>query len=127
MVALNFQPEFAEAVEHGVKLQTIRRTARCKAGDRLQFYTGQRTQACRKLGEGICKRVMPVEINHMNMKLDGRPVYMGDAKPDDLWECDNDFARRDGFLGFEEMAQWFYKRYGALPFKGFVIEWRLIE
>jgi hypothetical protein len=67
VVALNFQPQFADDVEHGSKRQTIRRTARCKPGD---------------------------------------------ARRDDIEDFDNDFARRDGFQGYMEMADWFRARYG---------------
>lgn len=125
MVAFNFQSEFADDVGSGVKRQTIRRTARCKPGDRLQFYTGQRTRECRKLGEGVCTRVRSIRIETAGMTLDGEVVYAGDARRDDVEDCDNDFARKDGFPGFLEMAEWFLDRYGALPFEGFVIEWRI--
>lgn len=59
------------------------------------------------------------------MMLDGRRVPAGDARRGEFEDCDNDFARKDGFDGFMEMADWFRERYGALPFDGFVIEWRL--
>ena len=123
MVALNFQPQFAEDVESGIKCQTIRRSARCKPGDVLQLYTGQRTPECSKLGEGVCKRVTPIRICDTEMFLDGRRLYAGDARRDDLDDHDNDFAKRDGFAGFVEMADWFRARYGVLPFEGFVIQW----
>jgi hypothetical protein len=123
MVALNFQPQFAADVEAGIKCQTIRRAARCKAGDRIQLYMGQRTKACRKLGEATCKRVRPVRICDTEIWLDGVRLYAGNAGRDDLTDCDNDFAQKDGFPGFVEMAEWFRERYGALPFDGYVIEW----
>ena len=125
MVALNFQPQFADDVEFGAKCQTIRRTARCKPGDRLQLYTGQRTTQCRKLREATCRRVRPVRICDTEMWLDGERVYAGNAGRDDWGDFDNDFAKRDGFDGFMEMAEWFRDRYGSLPFEGFVIEWNL--
>ena len=125
MVAINFQPNFADEVEWGKKRQTIRRAARCKPGDALQLYTGMRTKQCRKLGDAICTRIRPVVIRDTEMLLDGRIVFAGDARRDDLGDHDNDFARKDGFEGFMEMAEWFQARYGALPFEGVVIEWRL--
>ena len=124
MVALNFQPQFADDVEYGLKRQTLRRNARCKPGDALQFFTGQRTKSCRRLGEGVCTRVIPVRICGTEMFLDGRRLYSGDARRDDVEDFDNDFAKRDGFSGFMEMADWFRDRYGALPFDGFVIQWQ---
>lgn len=125
MVAFNFQSQFADDVQYGIKRQTIRRTARCKPGDKLQLYTGQRTPQCRKLAEGVCIRVRPIRIDYDKMELDGRAVPTGDARRGEFEDCDNDFARKDGFPGFVEMAEWFHDRYGALPFEGFVIEWRL--
>lgn len=123
MVALNFQPQFSEDVEYGHKRQTIRRSARCQPGDRLQFFTGQRTPACRRLGEGVCIRVTPVRLCDTEMFLDGRRVLSGDARRDDFEDFDNDFARRDGFQGYMEMADWFRARYGTLPFEGYLIQW----
>ena len=127
VVAINFQPQFADAVESGEKCQTIRRKARCKPGDALQLYTGQRTQQCRKLADGVCTRVRPVRIDHEGMWLDGERLYAGWARRDDPWDCDCDFAKKDGFGDFMEIVDWFRERYGSLPFDGFVIEWRISE
>lgn len=126
MVALNFQPQFAEAVESGRKRQTIRRQARCMAGDKIQLYTGQRTKSCRKLGDAVCTRVRPVRIEATQMFLDGERLLAGNAERDELGDRDNDFARKDGFDGFCELSDWFANRYG-LPFEGFVVSWRLEE
>lgn len=123
MVAFNFQPEFADDVENRIKRQTIRRFARCKPGDTLQFYTRQRTKQCRKLGEGVCRRITPIKICRTEMFLNGKRLYPGTAVYGTIDDFDNDFARRDGFPGFMEMAEWFLARYGALPFEGWVIEW----
>lgn len=123
MVALNFQPQFADDVEYGHKCQTIRRTIRCKPGDTLQFFTGQRTAICRRLGQGVCTRVTPVRLCATEMFLDDKRVFPGDAYRDSFEDFDNDFARRDGFQNYMEMADWFRDRYGALPFEGYVIQW----
>lgn len=123
MVALNFQKQFAEDVELGDKRQTMRLTARCKRGDHLQLYTGQRTKACRKLGDAICTRVRPVSIYQTYMELDGKQLIAGDAVRGEDEDRDNDFAKKDGFSGFTEMAEWFEKQYKKLPFHGFVIQW----
>jgi len=117
MVALNFMAKFAPAVEAGAKRQTIRRTARCKPGDALQLYTGQRTPVCRKIGEAVCWRVRPVTIAEDYLVLDGWRLPSGDA---------HQFARADGFVTLEKMRRFFRKQYG-LPFEGFVIEWRPVE
>lgn len=127
MVAYNFQPKFADDVEYGIKTQTIRRSARCKKGDAIQLYTMQRTKECRKLGDAICTRVTPIKICDTEMFLDGRRVFAGDALRDEFEDRDNDFAKKDGFSGYMEMADWFREKYGSLPFEGFVIEWRLLR
>lgn len=124
MVAINFMPQFAEAVEDGSKRQTIRANARCKPGDRLQLYTGMRTKTCRKLMDAICIRVRPVMIDSTDMELDGTRLIAGNALRDEPDDRDNDFAEKDGFKSFMDMADWFRKTHGDLPFHGFVIEWR---
>lgn len=124
MVAYNFQEQFADDVEDGRKTQTIRRTARCKPGDALQLYTGQRTKACRKLRDAVCTAVIPIEIRDTEMFLDGRRVLAGNAYRDSYEDHDNDFAKADGFDSFMDMADWFRDRYGSLPFHGFVIKWK---
>ena len=125
MVAINFQPRFADDVAFGVKRQTIRRKARCQPGDLLQLYTGQRTASCRKLADAMCTRVRPIRICFEEMFIDGERLLAGNAERGEWADRDNDFAKRDGFSGFMEMVDWFQEKYGALPFDGFLIEWRL--
>jgi hypothetical protein len=125
VVAYNFQKQFADDVEYGIKLQTIRQKARCQTGSALQLYTGMRTKNCRKLADAVCLSVTPVIINSCSIILNGAQLPIGNALRDELGDCDNDFARKDGFDGFVEMAKWFENRYGLLPFEGVVIKWRL--
>ncbi|HWX36749.1 MAG TPA: hypothetical protein VNZ53_56225, partial [Steroidobacteraceae bacterium] len=89
MVALNFQPQFAQAVASHQKRQTIRQSFRGKVGCALQLYTGQRTKACRKLVEPD-----PVCTMAMYVGLTARGVTLGNASrlPGDI----DDFARMDG-------------------------------
>lgn len=122
MVAYNFEPRFAEDIEYGSKTQTIRTKARCKKGDNLQLYTGMRTKACRKLRDATCIRVTPIKICAIEMFLNGQRLFAGDALRGECEDRDNDFAKKDGFFGFTEMAEFFEEKYG-LPFEGFVIEW----
>ena len=117
MVAINFQRRFAEAVETGRKRQTIRAKARCKPGDALQLYVGQRTKACRKLGDAVCKSVVPVEIEEFAVVIDRVRLSPADSVA---------FAQADGFPGFCEMADWFEDN-GGLPFDGYLISWELAD
>lgn len=114
MVAINFSPQFAGPVERGEKRQTIRRTMKCKIGDKLQLYTGQRTKACRKIGDAVCKEILPVSIGRGTLEVNGS-VYMSDTAAA--------FARADGFADYGDMWLWFSERYDVPVFSGYVIKW----
>lgn len=116
MVAINFSPQFAEAVADGRKTQTIRRSARAKPGQALQLYTGQRTPDCRKLADAIC-------IDCTYVGLSARGITLGDKSrfPSNI----DDFARADGFKNYAEMWHWFSRRYDTNSFTGHIIRWRL--
>lgn len=114
MVAINFSEQFATRVERGEKRQTIRRGLRCKAGDALQLYTGQRTKKCRKLLDAVCRDVTYVGLT-------ARGVTLGDKTrfPSDI----DDFARLDGFDDYAAMWKWFSERYETNSFTGHIIRW----
>ena len=115
MVAFNFKAEFAEAVECGQKRQTIRLvrlSGNPRKGCALQFYTGMRTKACRKLLEATCKSVEVIVIHPSgDVFIDGRKLAAVGC-----------FARRDGFKGKDDFLAFFQKQYG-LPFTGQLIRW----
>ncbi len=115
MPAINFSPQFADAVAKGIKRQTIRalRKRPIRIGDYLALYTGQRTARCRRLLDTCCKRVAPIVIEEFNVILDGKK----------LWEHEmRELARQDGFEIWDEFVAWFEDHYG-LPFEGVVIYW----
>lgn len=113
MPALNFQKQFAGAVERGEKRQTIRAPRKDgrdpKPGDTLYLYTGMRTKACRKLGEVVCSGVLRVRIG------------LGGPEGSSMDEAIT-FAQADGFRDWLAMRQWFERTHG-LPFEGFLIQW----
>lgn len=116
MVAYNFQARFADAVQSGVKRQTIRapRTTRhAKAGEPIQLYTGLRTKQTRKLvtPDPVCELSTYCAIREDGITLGNHPVVNID-----------DFARADGFKDFEDMKAWFREAHG-LPFIGQLIKW----
>lgn len=126
MPALNFQKQFAEAVEWGKKRQTIRADRKdgrphCKRGDTIKLYTGMRSNSCRLLAEATVTHTARVTIEATCMYLDGRPLYSIIHDRDGPL-TDNEFAQADGFDGFTEMANWFDETHG-LPFEGTVIFW----
>ena len=123
MPALNFTKQFASIVEDGTKRQTIRARRRdgrppCQHADTLFLYTGMRTKACRKLGEGIVVKIAPIDI-----KDDGRIVvsgkYVGGMGRSNL-------AAADGFNTPTELVEWIRGAYG-LPFNGWLIKWVPVE
>lgn len=120
MIAINFKAKFADLVATGKKTQTIRQTNRFKVGDTLQLYTGQRTKACRKLGEAVVTEVIPVNIYY-----DGVSFTICDGFFFASNEGTNNFSKKDGFKDFEEMKAFFVDQYGDLPFEGYLIEWQL--
>ncbi len=114
MVAYNFKPRFADAVERGEKRQTIRREGKrvhAKPGDKVQLYTGMRTKNCRKLGEAVCTYSGYVGLRETGLTLGSLPHITADQ-----------FARLDGFAHFDDMLDWFRDTHG-LPFIGRLIQW----
>lgn len=115
MVAFNFKAEFAPDVESGEKRQTIRKTQRCKPGDPVQLYTGQRTKQCRKLGDGVCTDAYMVVISETGVS--SKNLVITSRKRRAV------FAAADGFKSWAAMLGFFEKQYG-LPFVGFLHKWR---
>ena len=117
MPALNFQARFAPLVESGEKRQTIRACRKDgrdpKVGDTLYLYTGQRTKACRKLGEAVCIDRFHVFIDWHTLEIDNRPC--------DAVEAD-EIARMDGLPSWTALAGWI-DHYHGLPFDGFMFRW----
>ena len=75
MPALNFSAQFAGLVESGRKTQTIRRRRKTpiNSGAPIYLYAGQRTKACRKLGEGRVTNVMSCYISDEGLWLHEHP------------------------------------------------------
>jgi hypothetical protein len=116
MVAYNFKPQFAEAVERGSKCQTIRPPGRRRhavPGQMLQLYTGMRTPVCRLLRIAPCTISTGCSIfGHMAV-VEGWRLLGNDLEI---------FARDDGFASWSEMMNWFREAYG-LPCEGHLIGW----
>lgn len=118
MPAFSFQARFAPLVESFTKKSTIRRKRRAKPGDILYLYTGLRTKACRKLGEGICTSVAKVTIyedSFIYASVLGNCILIEAAK--------KSIAEAEGFKDWDEMRDWFKEQYG-LPFTGYMHFWR---
>ncbi len=125
MVSFSFQPEFVTPIIDGQKIQTVRKTLRCKYGDRMHLYTGLRTKQCKLIAVKKCAMVGRVII-------EPRGVSIGNAVRDDYEMLPFDsahsdlFAMADGFLNYRAMYAWFLDSYKQEVFHGFVHRWRAI-
>ena len=128
MPAYNFKAQFAPAVEAGQKLCTIRGRA-AVVGTKAYLYTGMRTKACRKLGQGTITRCEPIIIGR---DVDAFPVVVIDDRKlrmAEVW----DLAKQDGFEDSEKFVDFFADSqvYKTMPggdiqiFAGFMITWEL--
>jgi hypothetical protein len=117
---INFKPQFADAVQAGTKLQTIRGHRkdgkRIQRGDTLKLYTGLRTRATRLLREAPCELALSIRID-----LQYDEVVIDGTKLD--FEQRRDFARADGFTGWPQMRQWFRDEYQVHEFDGYLVKW----
>jgi len=121
MVAINFQTGFVPKILAGQKSQTIRRSQKAKAGDKLQLYTGQRTKACRKIADAVCTISYPLTIYPETVHFQGGQFH----RLREAVHLDR-FAQADGFESWEELVAFFEKQYG-LPFSGWLIEWSQLK
>ena len=122
-MVINFQEQFAEAVENGTKAQTIRKAWKngkvpWKPTTKLQLYTGLRTRKARFLREAVC-----LEVEEICFTLEGYIILGGSFL--DGTKC-YDLAISDGFKKpwpFTSMIEWVEKTHG-LPFVGYLIKFQ---
>ena len=106
MPAYNFKPQFARAVELGVKCQTIRRRRKnpTRVGDTLYLSTGMRTGNCRFLRQSTCTAVVPVTITPNSIVVNGHALSnMNEQRA---------FAQKDGFDRLDKFYDFFIENYG---------------
>ena len=120
MRVILFQPQFAEMVRSGTKTQTIRKTARCKPGEKLSLrrWTGKPYRSKQEtLREAVCTNISNVLIRADRIYIDGSPLS---------WRDEDALAVADGFSNCGEMLHWFGTTHG-LPFRGCMIKWSNTE
>jgi hypothetical protein len=114
-----FKPRFAEMVERGEKLQTVRPVPKRmpKAGDKISLRTWTdkpyRSKQ-RVLMDTTISDVRTCQINDDALMVDGAWC------PRETMEW---FAGRDGFPSWAALAEWFRLNHGPLPFWGIIIFW----
>ena len=119
MPAINFQKQFAGLVASGHKRQTIRPKRSfqpIKVGDALYFFTNMRRHDCQRLGEAICKAVIPITMTFRKTRVivDGKELSPHERLA---------LALEDGFTGTQDMINWFSMRYGGRIFHGILVKW----
>ncbi len=124
---IGFKARFAPKVESGEKTQTIRARGKRRpprVGEKLQLYTGLRTQYARKLRQDAeCIRVTPISISPAQ-RLVSMPTGEGQSA---RWqtldvEAIEQLARADGFESAAGFFDFFEQAGGS--FSGYLIEWR---
>lgn len=123
MPLLSYQGRFADLVESGEKLQTIRAFRKDgqdpKVGDRLYHWTGPYDHRRRRIGISICSNIQRITFHS-----DGELTAYGDFHEFyGPWpSCELKFARADGFESWNDLWAYFEKAEG-LPFRGLLIRW----
>lgn len=128
MPAFNFQSRFAPLVQSGRKKTTIR-GREVKVGSTAYLFTGQRTRACVRLGQGEIVSCTPIKLG---WRENGCPFVQLRSKRLNTVTM-HQMAVSEGFGGTCEMVNWFemtYKQYKATAagdddvYTGYLIEWR---
>jgi hypothetical protein len=117
-----FQHRFADMVERGEKLQTVRKTPKRmpKPGDRisLRAWTEKPYRSKQRvLAEGTITEVSTVWLGWNALIVSDRVLTQAE------WDA---FARADGFADSVEMHGWFLKTHG-IPvdgWRGILIRWQ---
>jgi hypothetical protein len=123
---LLFQHRFADAVQSGVKRQTIRpaRQRPVNAGDSLSLrkwkgkaYRSQQIE----IATAKCIETARIEITQHGVIVENETGSEVRGGAESL----HDFAKADGFESWGHMRDWFKETHG-LPFHGVLIRWELL-
>lgn len=124
MVAYSFKPRFVDPMLKGIKDGTIRTERRhpsrhAMPGDPVTNYIGLRTKRAELILRTVCVASLPVTL----MWRPKVAIVVDDTE----WREDlfNQFARRDGFQDFNDMAAfWREVHPGVDRFVGRLIRWQ---
>jgi len=127
----NFQDRFAAPILAGTKQHTIRATRinPDKPGNTLHLYTGLRTKKAKLLMRVLCVKVEEIRIllesDNVRTVLFRHTNYVVEIAGATLDSSEKEaLARRDGFVNFREMIEFWN---GRLPFDGHIIHWKWNE
>jgi hypothetical protein len=115
-----FKPQFADLVEAGTKLQTVRPVPKRMPGpgDTISLRTWTGRPYCSKMRVLLEARITAVEA----VEIQEHGIWCMDSYIRSRERLDV-FARADGFEGWRDLAAWFQQEHG-LPFKGILISWK---
>ncbi len=134
MPALNFTLQSKiDKVSSGECSQTIRPKGKriYRINDPLYLFKNQRTKHCRRLGESVCLKVIPVNFRLTDLFFDGSTICFSAIHPNTNYnwplEWQDRLAKDDGFDSWNELSEFFIKTYKMKiddnkPFE--IIKWR---
>ncbi len=104
---------FEKKITTGIKLHTIRwdEKNRWKAGQKIHFSTGSRTNQYNCFKEGVCTGTQRIEIKDRNICVDDRELSQDEI---------HRLAQNDGFDSMDDFWAWF-DQYS--PFVGKIVHW----
>lgn len=119
MPSLGFKADIADKVMCGLITETIRqqRVFPFKEGDTVHLFTGQKTNHCRRLGEGVITHTRKIRLTPNSILVDGE--Y---AVPQIAF----DIAVHVGYESWDKMVRHFGKHFN-LPFDGIYLKWKLSD
>ena len=127
MVAYSFKPRFEMPILGLQKTGTIRAQGRrrhARPGETLQLYTGMRTKQCRLLARAVC-----CSVDRLRVWFDQPRVIIGElahefavGETNHCYDFD-EFARADGFTGFDDMAAFWWDTHRAREVDDIWVRW----
>lgn len=118
MVAFNFKKDFVPKILAGDKCSTIRSQKRCKVGQSMHLFTGQRTKACQRLLTTKCIGGGAITIDQHSWAI---TCSEGTLRP-----TGKTLHGQEGFPNLQAMIDFFDKQYG-LPYTGYIHVWQPAE
>lgn len=117
MVAFNFKEEFVDKIISGEKCSTIRSTMRCKIGDNMQLYTGQRTKKCKLIKEATC-------VGLADIRIGGGAIWDIIGRIGLIYPNRKPLHEQEGFKNVEDFENFFKNQYDTDLYRGYLHAWQ---